>query len=223
MVWGLLIGAIALVLAGALPGVCMRAIVQLFPRSDARRRELLAELYAVPPRFTTRMFWVGQQFEVALFEGLIRGRWIAVSRWLATRAIRRVFRSQAIHADLQELVDGDDFPMWGLWWAVRECASGARQRWELESGVQRHRDHRDTFWIPDQSEKAMIATGDHVKLMFSTTDGWGERMWVKVTDRTADHMTGVLDNVPIGIVGLGAGDALIFETYHVIDIDSLPR
>lgn len=198
-VGALISGALLLALAGSLPGTCMRVIVQLYPRSDVRRRELQAELYAVPPKFTSRMFWVGQQFEVAVFEGLIRGRWIAVSRWLAARAIGRVFRSQAIHAHLQDFVDDDGFPISGLWWAMRECASGARQRWALESGVRMHREYPETFWIPDQDEKAEVAPGDHVKLLFRTTDDWGERVWVKVTDRIEHRMTGVLDNVPVGI------------------------
>lgn len=59
---------IALLVFGFAPGAALRVIVLAFPRSDPRRRELLAELYAVPR--VERPFWVFEQLEVALFEGL---------------------------------------------------------------------------------------------------------------------------------------------------------
>jgi ATP-binding cassette subfamily B protein len=49
----------------------LRLIVLAFPHHDPRRRELLAELHAVPR--IERPFWVFEQLEVAVFEG-IRGR-----------------------------------------------------------------------------------------------------------------------------------------------------
>jgi hypothetical protein len=65
-VWpGLLL---AILVYGFLPGFCLRLIVLAYPRGDPRRDELIAELYAVPR--VGRPFWVAQQLEVALFEGL---------------------------------------------------------------------------------------------------------------------------------------------------------
>jgi hypothetical protein len=61
----------ALAVFGFAPGAVLRLIVLAFPREDPRRQELLAEVYAVPR--IERPFWVAQQLEVALFEGL-RGR-----------------------------------------------------------------------------------------------------------------------------------------------------
>src|SRR5690348_1781497 len=61
---------IALLIFGFAPGAMLRLIVLLFPRDDPRRHELLGELHAVP-RFE-RPFWVVEQFEVALFEGLAK-------------------------------------------------------------------------------------------------------------------------------------------------------
>jgi hypothetical protein len=61
----------ALVVFGFAPGAVLRLIVLAFPRDDPRRRELLGELYAVPR--IERPFWVIEQLEVGLFEGL-RGR-----------------------------------------------------------------------------------------------------------------------------------------------------
>jgi DNA-binding transcriptional MerR regulator len=62
---------IALLVFGFAPGAVLRLIVLLFRRDDPRRRELLGELYAVPR--IERPFWVIEQLEVGLFEGL-RGR-----------------------------------------------------------------------------------------------------------------------------------------------------
>jgi DNA-binding transcriptional MerR regulator len=62
---------IALLVFGFAPGALLRLIVLAFRRDDPRRRELLGELYAVPR--IERPFWVIEQLEVALFEGL-RGR-----------------------------------------------------------------------------------------------------------------------------------------------------
>jgi hypothetical protein len=59
---------LVLVVFGFAPGFCLRLIVVAYPRHDPRRRELIAELYAVPR--LQRPLWVAQQLEVALFEGL---------------------------------------------------------------------------------------------------------------------------------------------------------
>jgi hypothetical protein len=59
---------IALLIFGFAPGAVLRLIVLAFPRDDPRRQELLGELDAVPR--IERPFWVTQQLEVALFEGL---------------------------------------------------------------------------------------------------------------------------------------------------------
>jgi DNA-binding transcriptional MerR regulator len=61
----------ALLAFGFAPGAVLRLIVLLFPHDDPRRCELLGELYAVPR--IERPFWVIEQLEVALLEGL-RGR-----------------------------------------------------------------------------------------------------------------------------------------------------
>ena len=53
---------------GFAPGAALRLILLAFPRSDSRRRELLADLYAVPR--WERPLWVAEQLEVAIAEGL---------------------------------------------------------------------------------------------------------------------------------------------------------
>lgn len=59
---------LVVVVFGFVPGFCLRLIVLAYPRSDPRRKELIAELYAVPR--IHRPLWVAEQLEVALFEGL---------------------------------------------------------------------------------------------------------------------------------------------------------
>ncbi len=69
----------ALLVFGFAPGALLRLIVLAFPRNDPRRRELLAELHAVPR--LERPFWVLAQLEVALFEGIWeRVVWAATGR-----------------------------------------------------------------------------------------------------------------------------------------------
>lgn len=59
---------VALVVFGFAPGVALRMIVLFYERGNPRRQELLGELYGVPR--IERPFWVAEQLEVALFEGL---------------------------------------------------------------------------------------------------------------------------------------------------------
>ena len=64
--WQALVGA--LILFGFAPGVALRTILLIYPRSHPRRAELIGELYCYPR--WERPFWVAEQLEVAIFEGL---------------------------------------------------------------------------------------------------------------------------------------------------------
>jgi cell division protein FtsW len=70
---------LALLVFGFAPGALLRVIVRAFGRDDSRRRELLAELHAVPR--LERPFWVFEQLEVALFEGI----WPRFAKWAKSR------------------------------------------------------------------------------------------------------------------------------------------
>jgi hypothetical protein len=59
---------VALLVFGFAPGAALRLIVLAFERDDPRRSELLAELHRVPR--VERPFWVFEQLEVALLEGV---------------------------------------------------------------------------------------------------------------------------------------------------------
>jgi hypothetical protein len=71
--------ALALLVFGFAPGLLLRLIVLAFPKDDPRRAELRGEMYHVP-RFE-RPFWVMEQLEEALVEGLgQRLVWAATGR-----------------------------------------------------------------------------------------------------------------------------------------------
>jgi ABC-type uncharacterized transport system permease subunit len=57
-----------LIIFGFAPGFVLRTIVLCYPRKCPRRRELVAELYAM--KRYERPLWVAEQIETALFEGL---------------------------------------------------------------------------------------------------------------------------------------------------------
>lgn len=59
---------VALFVFGFAPRTVLRVLLLAFPRGDVRREELRAELDAVPR--AERPFWVLEQLEVALFEGI---------------------------------------------------------------------------------------------------------------------------------------------------------
>jgi hypothetical protein len=70
---------VALLVFGFAPGAVLRLIVLAFHRDDPRRNEMLAELHRVPR--WERPFWVVEQLEVALSEGIWeRVVWAATGR-----------------------------------------------------------------------------------------------------------------------------------------------
>jgi hypothetical protein len=70
---------VALLVFGFAPGAVLRIICLAFWPDDPRREELRAELCAVPR--LERPFWVLEQLEVALFEGVFaRLHWAATGR-----------------------------------------------------------------------------------------------------------------------------------------------
>lgn len=64
---------------GFAPGAVLRVVVRCYPADSPRRQELLAELYEVPR--LERPFWVAEQTELAIFEGLGCRLWNAQSRY----------------------------------------------------------------------------------------------------------------------------------------------
>ena len=57
------------------PQWILRVLVLVYDKDDPRRHELLGELYGVPRH--ARPFWVAEQFETALADGV----WVRLERW----------------------------------------------------------------------------------------------------------------------------------------------
>lgn len=94
--WPLLLAA--LLIFGFAPGALLRLIVLAFPQDDERRAELRAELNAVPR--VERPFWVIEQLEVALFDGLWpRLVWAATGRVIYRWHLNSGVRSNRLHPD----------------------------------------------------------------------------------------------------------------------------
>lgn len=80
-----------------------------------------------------------------------------------------------------------------------------------------------TFYLPSEKELLAVSPGDLVKLIFRSipdSGEWGaERMWVIVTATGGAWLTGTLDNDPLDMPQLRAGDRVTFARGHIIDID----
>jgi Uncharacterized protein conserved in bacteria (DUF2314) len=99
--------AVALVVFGFAPGALLRLIVLAFPREDPRRRELLAELHAV--HRLERPFWVIEQLEVALFEGVWeRLIWAATGRVIWRYRLLSGVKQNRKHPETFEIPDEED-------------------------------------------------------------------------------------------------------------------
>lgn len=168
---------LAVVVYGFAPGFLLRLIVLIYERDDPRRAELVAELYAVPR--LKRPFWVAEQLETALFDGLApRIKWALTGRIILRRNLR--------------------------------------------SGVKQNRKHPESFQIPSEEERAAVVPGVSVKLMFEQSDGWGERMWVRVEQVKRFRIVGRLANHPLDFPRLDYGSRIKFRRKHIIDIDWEP-
>ena len=92
--------------------------------------------------------------------------------------------------------------------------------YELENGEAMHREHPNTFAMPQRAERETLLPGDYAKVVF-LADGEGERMWVEIatTDPDADSpYEGTLANDPIVHLELSHGDLVQFGPEHVVQI-----
>lgn len=90
--------------------------------------------------------------------------------------------------------------------------------YSLISGLDRARANPETFRLPADDEKAAITPGQFVKIIFSEEGCNPERMWVEVTAKDGDLITGVLSNVPYVLSSVKYGDEVEFGPEHVIQI-----
>lgn len=119
--------------------------------------------------------------------------------------------------------------------------------WHLRSGEDVHREHPDTFWLPEADQRRSLSRGMQAKLMFEMLEpdpalpnrpasaraaegeeGYVERMWVAVTEVRDGRYLGMLRNQPFTYdpndesVYLRWGAEVPFGPEHVIDIADEP-
>lgn len=125
---------IALLIFGFAPGMALALIVKLLAKDDPRRAELQAEIYAVPR--WERPFWVCEQLEVAMREGLCpevswywgRHVWHRASVECGLDNHRRWPNSFWVPGDEEkaELQPGDTVR---LAWSVKRYAASGERMW----------------------------------------------------------------------------------------------
>jgi hypothetical protein len=86
--------------------------------------------------------------------------------------------------------------------------------WHLDDAEERHRAAPHTFSIPDLSERIALRVGELVKLLFALEHGH-ERMWVRITERTADGYRGVLESAAATSKEPEPGAIIEFAPRHV--------
>lgn len=94
--------------------------------------------------------------------------------------------------------------------------------WCLADAEDIHREHPETFHIPDLGERQSLEPGDFAQLVFEidNNDGPDERMWAIVREIVAGGYIGMLNNEPATITEndeLWVGTEFAFEYRHIID------
>jgi hypothetical protein len=104
---------------------------------------------------------------------------------------------------------------------IKEQADSRSQRpsYMLLDGVNLHLAHPDTFAIPGSDDVMNMRPGDYVKLMFKSSTGVVERMWVRVTYNggALSLWHGVRENQPTDAELPELGSEVCFGWRHVID------
>lgn len=96
--------------------------------------------------------------------------------------------------------------------------------WCLESGVERHLLHPESFPIPDEQVRGTLQPGDFAKLTFvvqvEDDEPSTDRMWVVVREVAGDTYFGLLDNEPEVEENdeFWLGTEVPFGAEHVIDV-----
>lgn len=90
---------IAVAAFGFAPGFILRLAVKIYPRTNPRRQEIIADLYVMSR--IERPFYVAEQLETVLFEGL--------SQQTAYRRLRRRAKRDLLFMEaVIEAIDSDD-------------------------------------------------------------------------------------------------------------------
>ena len=112
---------------------------------------------------------------------------------------------------------------WRRLWGWRRRLYKAHRACRLEDPRPLYLEAPYTFEKPSAEKLAAIAPGDIVKAIFlptmKGTEEATERMWVAITGVNGNSLEGLLDNDPLEIPGLLAGDPIKLKRWHVINVD----
>jgi hypothetical protein len=84
---------------------------------------------------------------------------------------------------------------------------------DLIDGVERNKQHPQTFEIPTDEQKDNVFADDFVKIGVE-----GERFWVRVTIRDGAHYVGQIKSYLVGKWGLKFDDEIAFEAKHILAV-----
>src|SRR4051794_8274673 len=95
-----------------------------------------------------------------------------------------------------------------------------RDGWELLSAEEQHLAAPASFHIPSIEERSTLGIGQQAKLLFLlAVPGKDlvqcERMWVRVTEVTAQRYSGVLESMPVTTGAIDLGAHVSFGPEHV--------
>lgn len=170
--------AIALVIFGFAPGMALSLIVRLLPSDDPRRKELQAELYAVPR--WERPFWVCEQFEVALRQGLFP----EISWWFEFWGGRLIWRRAKLESGAERNRQHPE-----TFWAPDAEAKAELQPGDLVKlmwTVKRGRGPSgERMWV-----KITRRDGDH---LVGTLDNWPMVVYMRPDETIRFHIDDIID------------------------------
>ena len=92
----------------------------------------------------------------------------------------------------------------------------------LDDGEALNQEYPDTFEIPTLKNRESQQVSDLVKLIFRITindEVFVERMWVIITHKNKNQLTGTLKNQPYCTEELTIGHEVTFLAKHIIQID----
>lgn len=90
----------------------------------------------------------------------------------------------------------------------------------LIDAVERNRLHPNTFHIPSTEEIMQLKKNDYAKVGFEEEGKLSEKMWVEINRIDGGKFEGKLNNDPFNLETIKDGDAVHFESKHILAIYS---
>lgn len=170
--WPLFLGALSV--WGFAPNLALRAILLMFEHDDPRRDELLAEIHAVPR--WERPFWVSEQLEVGLREGLFaRVAWWANATLIHPAHLESGVESNRDHPETFWIPSADEK-------AALRPGDDVRLMWSVR------RSHGERMWVRITQRNGDEFTG--------TLENWPVMAYLRHGDRVRFQADHIIDYLP---------------------------